>query len=38
MLKSGQLYGYTGGSVTIKVGSMLYTYDEKGRQISAKSA
>jgi len=38
MLKSGQLYGYTGGSVPIKVGSMLYTFDEKGRTISSKPA
>lgn len=34
---SGDLQGYTSGSVTIKKGYTLYTYDERGRQISAHS-
>lgn len=39
--KSGQLMGYTSGSVSTKNGSngsFIYTYDEKGRQISCHSA
>jgi hypothetical protein len=36
--KSGQLTGYTGGSVSVKQGNMIYTYDEKGRQVSVNSS
>ena len=35
-LNGGNLLGYTSSSFSIKVGSKIYTYDEKGRQISSK--
>lgn len=34
--KSGELHGYTSNSVTVKRGSVLYTYNEKGLQISSR--
>lgn len=34
MIKSGQLLGYTGSSVSVKYGNTVYTYDETGRTIS----
>lgn len=36
--KAGTLYGYTGGSVTVKVGNILITYNDKGNQISTHPA
>ena len=35
--KHGELVGYTGGSVSVKNGNWVNTYDEKGRQISVTS-
>lgn len=32
--KNGNLYGYTGSSVSIKRGSTIYTYNERGSLIS----
>lgn len=32
------LRGYTSGTVNIQRGPMIYTYDERGRQLSATSA
>ncbi len=36
--KSGDLHGFTGGTVVIRKANMLFTYDEKGRQIASTSA
>ncbi len=36
MLSGGKLLGYTSGSFSIKRGTTIYTYDERGRQISSK--
>ncbi len=35
-LSGGKLLGFTSSSFSIKRGSTVYTYDERGRQISAK--
>jgi len=35
--KGGELHGYTGGSVSIKRGSTIYTYDEHGSVVSTHS-
>lgn len=32
--KQGQLQGYTSGSLTVRIGDMLYIYDVNGRQVS----
>lgn len=32
----GELHGYTGGSVTVKSGTTLYTYDEKRHIIGSR--
>lgn len=37
-VKSGELAGYTGGTVSVKQGNLIYTYDEKGRQVSVNSS
>lgn len=34
--ESGELYGYTSGTVTIKKGSTLYMYNEKGNQTGSR--
>lgn len=36
--KSGDLHGYTGSSVSIKRGNVIYTYNDRGGQIGAKTA
>ncbi len=36
--QSGDLHGYTGGSVSIKRSSTIYVYDEKGRLQNTTSA
>lgn len=33
---SGELHGYTSGTVTIKRGAVLYMYDEKGHQTGSR--
>ncbi len=35
---SGELHGYTDSTVSVQRGSMFITYDDKGYQVSAKSA
>lgn len=35
--KSGDLQGYTSGTVTIKQGNTLYMYDERGHQTGSRS-
>jgi hypothetical protein len=32
------LLGFTGSTVTVRFGSVIYTYDESGRSLYAKSA
>lgn len=34
----GELHGYTGVTVTIKIGGSLYTLDERGEQINVRLA
>lgn len=34
----GELHGYTGATVTIKAGGLLYTLDERGQQLSVRIA
>lgn len=35
--QSGELQGYTSGTVTVKRDNYLYTYDEKGHQTAARA-
>ena len=35
--RSGDLHGYTGGTVSVRRGRSIYTYDERGRQISTRT-
>lgn len=34
--KNDELVGYTSSTVSVKRGSFIHTYDEKGRQISSR--
>ena len=36
--QSGELHGYTGSSVSIKKGNMIYSYNERGSLISTHTA
>lgn len=36
--KVGILMGYTGNSLSVQRSSVIYTYDEKGRQVSSRPA
>lgn len=36
--KGGELHGYTSASVSVKSGSWIHTYDEKGRKIGSTKA
>ena len=35
---SGELHGYTSGTVSVRIDRMIYTHDEKRRQVGATSA
>lgn len=35
---SGELYGFTGSTISVRRGSMIYVYNEKGSLLSSKSA
>lgn len=37
-IKSGELHGYTGSSVSIKKGNTVYTYNERGSLVSMHNA
>ncbi|MDE2171743.1 MAG: hypothetical protein KGJ57_20325 [Sphingomonadales bacterium] len=37
-VKAGKLHGFTSSTVVLKVGRLLVTYSETGRQIAATSA
>lgn len=36
-MQSGELHGYTSGTVTVKRGNVLLMFDEKGRQTGMRS-
>lgn len=36
--KPGELHGYTANSLSVKKNGFIFTFDEKGRQISSKPA
>ena len=36
-VQNGELHGYTGGSVSVKKGNVIYTYNERGSVISTHS-
>jgi hypothetical protein len=36
--QSGELHGYTGGTVSVRRGNVVYVYNDKGRQTSSTSA
>lgn len=35
--RAGNLHGYTGGTVSVSRGRWVYTYDDRGRQVSTRS-
>jgi hypothetical protein len=35
--RSGELHGYSGGTVSVRRGRVVHTFDERGRQISTRT-